>query len=77
MSTIKKLSVYQTSDGSSHHSMAKAREVQVRLNLTEALHSDEWGDSLGYIDPNVFLAFLEQNKQLVREFYNPQTLRVK
>lgn len=64
--------VHETSDGQKFTALSVAQEIQARLNLAEVLGSEEWEESLGTVKVNDFITFLEQNREVVLDFFDPQ-----
>lgn len=74
MPQVKKLTLFQTSDGVQHTSSTAAKTQQARLNLAEVFGSEEWEDTIGKIDPNQLFRFLEQHRIAVQDFFDPQSM---
>lgn len=63
--------VHETSDGQKFTALSVAQEVQARLNLAAAFGSEEWENTIGRINPNHLLAFIEQNREVILDFLSP------
>jgi hypothetical protein len=74
MPQVKKLILFQTSDGGQHNSSTTAKTLQSRLNLADIFGSEEWADTIGRIDPNILFRFLEQNHAAIQDFFEPQSM---
>lgn len=64
--------VHETSDGQKFTALSVAQEVQARLNLAAAFGSEEWENTIGRINPNHLFAFIEQNREVILDFFDPQ-----
>lgn len=64
--------VHETSDGRTYTALSVAQEIQARLNLSAAFGSEEWEDTIGRVNPNHLIAFIEQNREVILDFFDPQ-----
>ncbi len=76
MTRIKRVYLYETSDGVRHPSSTTAKEVQARLDLAEALGSEEWEETLGMVKVTDFITFLEQNREVIWNFLRPENVGI-
>lgn len=76
MTRIKRVYLYETSDGVRHPLSTAAKEVQARLDLAEALGSEEWEETLGMVKVTDLITFLEQNREVIWNFLSPKNVGI-
>lgn len=72
MLKVQTYEVHETSDGQTFTALLVAQEVQARLNLAAAFGSEEWEDTIGRVKPSHLIAFIEQNREVILDFFDPQ-----